>query len=125
MSKNDSEVRMTDPDTGAQKGQKLASFSLIPTGPLWELAEHFGKGAKKYAARNYERGYAWSLSYDAAQRHLNQFWAGEDIDPETGSKHLIAAAWHCFALALFSQTHPEKDDRPKDKNDNRQSTGTH
>lgn len=106
------EVRMTDPTTGAQKGQKLARFDLIPSGPLWELAEHYGRGSKKYADRNWEKGYDWSLSYAAAMRHLTQFWGGEDIDPETGTLHVIAAAWHCFSLAEYRKTHPEKDDRP-------------
>lgn len=108
------ETRVIDPDTGGEKGQKLARFDLIPTRPLWLLAEHYGRGAAKYQDRNYERGYLWSLSYGAAQRHLNQFWAGEDTDAETGTLHVIAAAWHCFALALFIFTHPEKDDRPRD-----------
>jgi len=107
------ETRTTDPTTGGQKGQKLARFSLLPVEPLWELAEHYGKGCRKYSERNFELGYAWSLSYDAAMRHLNQFWGGEDMDPETRTKHVIAAAWHCLALALFMKTHPEKDDRVK------------
>ena len=107
------ETCYVDPDTGGRKGKKLARFSLIPVEPLWELAEHYGKGALKYDARNYELGYNWSLSYDAVMRHLNQFWNGEDIDPETNTKHVIAAAWHCLALALFMKIHPEKDDRPK------------
>jgi len=109
------EVRVVDPVTGGAKGSKLARFDLIPTGPLWELAEHYGKGARKYEERNYERGYKWSLSFAAAMRHLQQFWGGEDMDGETGCKHVIAAAWHCFALALFMKTHPELDDRPKGK----------
>jgi len=109
------EKRVTDPDTGAQKGTKLARYDLIPWKPLWLLAEHYGRGAQKYAERNYEAGYKWSLSYAALQRHLNQFWAGEDTDPETGSLHLVSAAWHCFALILFFFTHPEKDDRVKGK----------
>lgn len=106
------EVRMVDPDTGAAKGSKLARFDLIPAKPLWELAEHYGKGCAKYSSRNWERGYDWSLSFAACMRHLQQFWAGEDIDPETGSKHVIAAAWHALAMAEFMETHPEKDDRP-------------
>ena len=43
--------------------------------------------------------------YAAAMRHLTQFWAGEDLDPGEGSKHVIAAAWHCFALAQFMDEH--------------------
>lgn len=107
------EVRTVDPTTGAEKGSKLARYDLLPVRPLWQLAEHFGKGAQKYADRNFEKGYKWSLSYAALQRHANLFWGGEDIDPETGSNHMIAVAWHALALVLFGETHPEKDDRPK------------
>lgn len=95
------EERIVDPKTGAEKGMKLARFSLIPPGFVWALAEHYGKGAKKYADRNWEKGYKWSLSLDASQRHLNQWLMGEDNDEETGSSHLIAAAWHLCALWFF------------------------
>ena len=100
------EVRVTS-STGGAKGSKGARFDLIPTGPLWELAEHYGKGAQKYervnGIDNWRNGYDWSLSYAALQRHVNAFWNGEDIDPENGSKHIIAAAWHCLALAHFAE----------------------
>ena len=105
------EHRVTDPDTGAQKGQKLCRLDLLPTGPLWELGEHYGKGCAKYDPRNWERGYDWNLSYSAAMRHMVQFWDGEDIDPETGTKHVIAAAWHMLALAEFMDTNRDKDNR--------------
>ncbi len=112
------ETCVIDPDTGAAKGQKLARFDLIPPGPLMALAEHFGRGARKYAERNWERGSAWSLNFAAMQRHAWQWWQGEDIDAETGSPHLTAVAWHAFALQEFAATHPEKDDRPwKDRHD--------
>jgi hypothetical protein len=62
--------------------------------------------------RNWERGYEWSKSFAALQRHIWAFWGGEDVDEETGSRHVIAAAWHCFLLAEFASTHPELDDRP-------------
>lgn len=100
------EVRLTS-DTGGQKGSKLARFDLIPPGPLRELAEHYGKGALKYeqvnGLDNWRNGYEWSLSYAALMRHLNAFWSGEDIDEETGSKHLAAAAWHCMTLMEFME----------------------
>ena len=101
-----------DDDTGGRKEIKLARFDLLPVGPLTELAEHYGKGAFKYESRNWEKGDDWSNSFAAALRHAFQFWAGEDTDEETGSKHVIAAAWHFLALAEFMETHKEKDDRP-------------
>lgn len=95
------ETLTVDPLTGGKKGSKLARFSLIPRDWLWALAEHYGKGALKYDDRNWEKGYRWSLSLDAHDRHLSQWLMGEDDDPETGSSHLIAAAWHLITLWWF------------------------
>lgn len=93
-----SETRVIDPVTGGEKGSKLARFSLIPRDFLWALAEHYGRGAQKYEDRNWERGYKWSLSVDALDRHLTAWLLGEDNDPEMGSSHLVAVAWHAIAL---------------------------
>lgn len=101
----------TDNTTGGMKGTKQAMFSLIPPRALWQLAERYGAGLKKYPARNWEKGYPWSLSVDALMRHLMQFWGGEDIDEETGGTHLSAVMWHAAALIEFMTTHPEMDDR--------------
>jgi len=98
--------------TGGAKGAKPARFDLVPPQVEWELAEHFAKGAAKYGDRNWELGVDWSLNYAAMRRHLNAWWAGEDLDEE-GNKHLLAVMWHCAALLTFAETHPELDDRPK------------
>ena len=95
------EVRVTDEKTGGQKGTKIARFSLIPPECLWALAEHYGKGARKYEDNNWLRGYKWSLSLDALQRHLHQWLMGEDNDQETGTHHLIAVAWHACAMFTY------------------------
>lgn len=130
------EVRSTSL-TGGQKGVKLSRFSLIPVGPLTELAVHYGRGAKKYDEHNFRRGYDWSKSYDAIMRHSASWNAGYDYDvcsnepdgclfemdgktwvgePDTcwnhtGSHHMVAVAWHSFTLLEFRDTHPEYDDR--------------
>ena len=72
-----------------------------------------GLYGSKYARYNFLRGYDWSLSFDALCRHLLAFWAGEDIDPESGLPHMAHAGWHCLTLLAFMQRHPELDDRPK------------
>jgi hypothetical protein len=105
------ETIVTDPTTGGAKGSKLARFSLIPAEALWALAERYGLGCGKYAPRNWERGYAWSLSYDALQRHATAWWAGEDVDEETGQSHMTAVAWHAFALFVFARRGLGTDDR--------------
>lgn len=87
-------------------------FDLIPA--EWELAlaQIMTMGAAKYADRNWEKGLSWSRRYGSLRRHLNAFWAGEDLDPESGLPHLAHIAWNALALMTFSKTHPEFDDRP-------------
>ena len=55
----------------------------------------------------------WGRVYAAIQRHLWQFWAGEDDDEESGMQHLAHAAWGCFTLMDYTAEHPELDDRVK------------
>lgn len=105
------EVRITDPVTGGQKGQKRAQLGALDPAALMSVAEVAGFGNSKYARYNYARGYDWSLSYDALQRHLHAFWGGEDNDPESGLPHTAHAAWHCLALLCFSARGLGTDDR--------------
>jgi len=108
------EVRIKDPLTGGEKGQKPQRFSLIPADFLWALATHYGVGARKYEDRNWEKGYNWSLSEDAFSRHFSQWKHGETHDEETGTHHLICAAWHIIALWWFD-THSKGTDNIRSK----------
>ena len=112
-----SEIRVTDEDTGGEKGMKMARFDLIPVEAEWALAEHYGKNSTshggKYEDNNWRKGYRWSLSYGAMMRHRALFWMGEDIDPDSKSHHCISVAWHAFTLYVFSLFGIGKDDRPK------------
>jgi hypothetical protein len=105
------EVRVTNPDTGGEKGMKPERFGLLPWGALGTVARVYHYGAGKYAPHNWRRGYAWSLSYEAAFRHLAAFVEGEDLDPESGLPHLAHATFHLLALLVFMVEHPELDDR--------------
>lgn len=95
------EVRIIDPLTGGEKGSKLARYDLIPPEFEEALAEVYGRGARKYADRNWEKGYAWGLSFAALRRHLKAWQCGETIDPETGAYHLAQVAWHAATLFTF------------------------
>ena len=97
---NPKEVRVVDPVTGGEKGTKLARFDLIPPEASWALAEVYGRGAKKYADKNWEKGYKWGLSVAALERHLNLWKRGEKLD-EDGNYHIIQVAWHAFCLFTF------------------------
>lgn len=109
---NETETVITDPETGGRKGQKLARLGSLDPAALLTLAEVSGFGAQKYATFNYLKGYDWSLSFDAMQRHALKHWAGEDLDPESGLPHIAHAAWHALALLSFLQRGVGSDDRP-------------
>jgi hypothetical protein len=109
---SDQEIRVTDPTTGGQKGSKLAQLGALEPMSLMEVAKVAGFGGQKYERYNFLKGYRWSLSYDALQRHLHAFWSGEDLDPESGLLHLAHAAWHCLALTAFFLLGRGTDDRP-------------
>lgn len=106
------ETRVVDSLTGGEKGSKLSRFDLLPWDAIWALAEHYGRGAEKYADRNWEKGYRWGLSHAALHRHLAAWWNGEDIDAETGSNHMLAVAWHALALWWWQAHAKGTDDRP-------------
>lgn len=112
------EVRTTS-SKGGQKGVKLARYDLVPAVPLRILAEHYGRGASKYADHQWMKGYEWSKSFAALQRHAWQFWNGQDYDtdegPLKGSPHMAAVAWHAFALLQYMQDNRDLDDRPTTK----------
>lgn len=107
------EVR-TVSSSGGEKGSKGERFDLIPVEPLAALSSHYGIGSLKYDDDNWRKGYDWKYSYAALQRHANAWWGGEEwtvevfVNRETGEEiqvtinHMVAVAWHAFALYWFS-----------------------
>jgi hypothetical protein len=90
-------------------------FDLMPPKSLEQIAAVYTYGASKYAPRNWEKGMDWSRVYGATQRHLNSFWAGQDLDEESTLEHLAHAAFGILALLEYARTHPELDDRHNGK----------
>lgn len=104
------EIRVTS-NTGGEKGQKQARLGSIDPQAILTVAAVAGFGEQKYSRLNYLKGYPWSLSFDALQRHLLAFWSSQDLDEESGLPHLAHAAWHCMALLAFMQHNLGTDDR--------------
>jgi len=86
-------------------------LDLIPVEVLEALAEVLTFGAKKYDARNWEKGMNWSRIYASAQRHLLQFYKGIDIDEESGYPHLYHALTNLAFLVTYYDRSVGKDDR--------------
>jgi len=109
----------TAPENGYMAGRPTPE--LKPTNPkdiigsnklplhLWpETASALGclgllDGALKYGRSNFrEIGVRASIYYDAARRHLNKWFEGEDCDPDSGLPHL-AHALACIAIVVDAQ----------------------
>jgi len=97
--------------TGAKFDQGKPQIGLISKIFVFGLARVLTFGAKKYAAHNWRKGIAYSRLFDALQRHLWAWWAGEEFDAESGESHLDHAACCLMFLRELSETSPGLDDR--------------
>jgi hypothetical protein len=94
-------------------GIKKAPLHCVPCGPLYELGLAMMEGGRKYGSHNYrEIGVRFSTYYDAAQRHINSWWEGEDIDSESGVHHIVKAIACLFVLRDSMLMENCEDDRP-------------
>jgi hypothetical protein len=75
----------------AQEGK--GRMDLLPVRALINVAKVFEAGAKKYAARNWERGIPLSRYADSAIRHFMKYLRGDRDEP-----HDAMAAWNILCL---------------------------
>lgn len=104
------------PQPGWGEGRKddgdKAPYHLLAPELMDSVAQVLAFGAKKYGARNWEKGMGWSRPFAAAMRHLWKWWQGEKADPETGFSHLWHAACCVMFLIAYEARNTGKDDRP-------------
>lgn len=105
--------------TGAQRDceQDKGRYDLLPCRALQRIARHFEKGAKKYDARNWEKGMSISRYLDSALRHAFGYMEGKDDED-----HLVAAAWNLLC-ALDTESRIKEGVLPKDLMDLGPHTG--
>lgn len=82
-------------ESGAQRerAEGKGRYDLISPRAMHRLAIVMEKGAKKYAARNWEKGMPLSNYMDSALRHLNQYLSGM-----RNEDHLGHAMFNIMAL---------------------------
>ena len=109
----DKELDKKDTNPKDAVGIKKAPISTVSGAVLAEIGLGMMEGALKYGRHNYRvSGVRASVYRDAAFRHLNKWWEGEDDDPDSGVNH-IAKALACLTV-LRDAMHFNKwvDDRP-------------
>lgn len=95
-------------------GKTKSTTHVVPQVVMHELGLAMLEGAIKYGPYNWRTaGIVTSAYYDAARRHLDAWWEGEDIDPDSGVSHLIKAM-ACMAVMRDAEIQGmvHVDDRP-------------
>lgn len=94
-------------------GIKKVPMSTIPGPVVMEVGLGLMEGALKYGRHNYRvAGVRASVYYDAAMRHLMDWWEGTDIDPDSGLNHITKAMASLVVLRDCMIRGNWTDDRP-------------
>ena len=96
---------------GVKHDESKRRMDLVPTSLVSSVARVLEFGARKYGDNNWRKGLKWSRIYAALQRHLADFWEGNDLDSESGLPHLYHAACNIAFLIEFYEKRKELDDR--------------
>lgn len=106
---------MSEKDTNPKDalGIKKAPVSTLPAGVKYGIGLAMLEGARKYGRHNYRVvGVRASVYYDAYNRHVDAWWEGEDIDPDSGLHHLDKAMACLIVLRDSMLKSNWADDRP-------------
>lgn len=89
-------------------------LDLVDPGFILGIADVLTYGAKKYDARNWEKGMEYGRVYRAALNHLLLWWMGRELDSESGLHHLHHAACCLMFLDYYVNQgrYEAYDDRP-------------
>jgi Domain of unknown function (DUF5664) len=100
--------------SGTKFDEEKLEYHLLSTEAEKGLIQILMFGKTKYGAFNWAKGLKYHRVYNALLRHLKDWWAGEELDPETGLSHVYHAFCNAMFLAHFV-SHPgqyaEFDDR--------------
>lgn len=107
---------MNDPKETNPKqaiGARKVPFSTMSAPVVAEIGVAMLEGACKYGRHNWRvAGARSSTYYDAAKRHLESWWEGEDIDEESGLPHLVKLLSCMMVLRDAQICGVDNDDRP-------------
>lgn len=94
-------------------GSRKVGLSGIPRQVLYEVALGMLEGALKYARHNYRiAGVRASVYYDANNRHMDAWWEGQDLDPDSQLSHVTKAIASLIVLRDSMLAGNWYDDRP-------------
>lgn len=98
-------------EAGAIKKPRF--YSGLPANVSREVSVGMLEGAMKYGRHNYRvAGVRVGVYIDATIGHINDFWEGQDIDPDSGLHHITKAIASLYVLRDAQMRGMDNDDRP-------------
>lgn len=80
---------------------------------MMEVGLGMQEGVLKYGRHNYRvAGVRASVYYDATRRHIDAYWEGQDVDPDSGLHHVTKAITSLMVLRDAMLQGVCTDDRP-------------
>lgn len=94
-------------------GIRKVPMHVVSAPVVMEMALGMMEGSRKYGSHNYRvAGVRASVYYDAAMRHLTDWWEGTDIDKASGLSHISKAMSCLHVLRDAMMNDMWNDDRP-------------
>ena len=112
---NESTLNTDDPKLNPKynAGNYKYPMSPVPVPVLAEVGVAMLEGALKYGYYNFRSvDISTSTYYDAANRHIQAWWEGEEIDPDSGINHISKAISSLVVLRDSMMNDTIVDDRP-------------
>lgn len=100
-------------------GKPELSYILDVMPALKDMVAVLEFGAKKYERNNWQRGFPKDKLLDSLLRHIDAFYSGEDVDPESGLPHV----GHILCNAAFLGYHYGSNSEYWEKKYGQQSKG--
>lgn len=90
--------------SGRKHDSNKPRYSLLPSGTVLNVVQVLEYGAIKYEIDNWQKvPDARTRYYDAAMRHINDWWNGSEIDEESSLPHLAHAICCLLFLLWFDE----------------------
>lgn len=111
------DVKSNKKGSGARFNDGKTPYRFVPLFVLEGAARVFEDATKRkenpYPMWNWAKGMPWSVPYECMLRHLDAWYRGEDLDPQSGKPHLAHVMCNLIMLTVYAATYREGDDRPK------------
>ena len=100
-----------DAQQALRYNQGKLQWSLVDFDSLEGLVRVLEYGAQKYSKDNWKKGMPVTQVTESLMRHLFAFLRGEDVDPESGCRHISHVMCNTMFLEYILREKPHYDDR--------------